>query len=424
MQKREFLKTLTLAGLSLPFSGRSFDDLLAERTGGSSLPSAGLASDDSFWTAVRDDYFLKPDYINLENGYYSMMPQSVLESSIAQIRDMNAEASHYMRTKLVQDKLAVRQQVASFLGCSAEELIITRNTTESMNTVICGMDWKAGDEAIMAEQDYGAMLDMFRQQSRRFGMVNRMISVPLHPASDEEIVSLYEKQINAKTRLIMLCHIINITGQIMPVKKICEMAHRKGVKVLVDGAHAVAHIDFAIPELGCDYYASSLHKWLSVPLGAGILWVKKENIPQLWPLFGDSSFKDDDIRKLNHTGTHPMHTELCIRYAIGFHQQIGSKRKEERLRYLQHYWTSQLRGTRKLVFNTPEDPSRCCAIANVGIEGVKPSDMAARLLSEFKIWTVAIDSAGVHGCRVTPGIFTGTAELDKLVAALRTMAGS
>ncbi len=300
MEKREFIKTLTLAGFSLPLSGSSLEDLLHAYE---QHDASVLASDDDFWTSIRGEYNLKPDYINLENGYYSMMPKPTLDAYVTEIREMNLQASYYMRTRQMDDKMEVRQVMASFLNCPVEEVIITRNTTESMNTVICGFDWKPGDEAIMAAQDYGSMLDMFKQQAKRYGMVNKVISIPNHPKSDEELVALYEKEITPKTRLMMICHMINITGQILPVKKICDMAHRHGVKVIVDGAHALAHIDFNINDLGCDYYASSLHKWMSVPLGAGLLYVKKENIASLWPLFADYSFAENDIRKLNHSLT-------------------------------------------------------------------------------------------------------------------------
>jgi selenocysteine lyase/cysteine desulfurase len=318
------------------------------------------------------------------------------------------------------DKVATRKLLADFVGCSFEELIITRNTTESLDTVISGFDWKQGDEAIMAEQDYGSMLDMFKQQAKRFGIVNKVISIPNHPKNDEEIISLYEKQITSRTRMIMLCHMINITGQILPVKKICDMAHKYGVKVMVDGAHAIAHLNFRIDELGCDYYGSSLHKWLSVPLGAGLLYVKKDNIKALWPLFGENAYPEDDIRKLNHTGTIPMHTENTIKHAIAYHQKIGGERKENRLRFLQKYWTSSLRQLDHIILNTPApETGRSCAIANVGIKNVKPADLSKRLLNEYKIWTVAIDNANVHGVRITPNVYTITTELDALVVALK-----
>jgi selenocysteine lyase/cysteine desulfurase len=215
---------------------------------------------------------------------------------------------------------------------------------------------------------------------------------------------------------------VNITGQILPVRKICDMAHARGVPVLVDGAHSFAQLEFRIPDLGCDYFGASLHKWLGVPLGAGILYVRRDRIAPLWPVFGDAGYADDDIRKLNHTGTHPVHTDLAIRDAIAFHEAIGLARKEARLRFLQQHWTRQVRGVPRIVLNTPTDPARACAIANVGVEGMAPATLAQQLFDRHRIWTVAIDGAGVRGVRVTPGVFTTTAELDRLVAALTELA--
>ena len=283
------------------------------------------------------------------------------------------------------------------------------------------MNWQPGDEAIMAEQDYGAMLDMFKQVSKRYGMVNKILSVPMDPQNDEEIVALYESAITSRTKLLMICHMINITGHILPVRKICDMAHSKGVPVMVDGAHAFAHIQFSIPDLNCDYYGCSLHKWLSVPLGAGMLYVKKDNIGKPWPIFADSSKENNDILRLNHTGTSPVATDLTIANSIEFYKKIGPERKEARLRYLQNYWTSRVRSMPHVIINTPADPARSCAIANVGIKGMKPPEMAKILLGKYNIYTVSIDGAGVHGCRITPNVFTTTAELDALVKALGEM---
>lgn len=220
----------------------------------------------------------------------------------------------------------------------------------------------------------------------------------------------------------MVCHMINITGQILPVQKICDMAHSKGVKVMVDGAHAFAHINYAIPDLHCDFYGASLHKWLMVPLGAGILYVKKENIHTVWPIFAEGGRKDDEILRLNHTGTHPVHTDLTIADAIDYHVKIGPKQKEDRLRMLQHYWTDKVRNLNGVVLNTPADPARACGIANVGISKMKPALLAETLLKKYRIWTVAIDYANVQGVRIAPSIYTTTNELDTLVTALRELA--
>ena len=415
MHKREFLRTLGGASLGL---------LLGERAWAQyeSVPATTLAADDDFWTLIRGKYRLKPDYINLESGYYSMQAEPVLEAFIARVREVNRQGSYYMRTTQYDDKLAARKALAALAGCSHEELIITRNTTESLDTVVAGIDWKAGDEAVMATNDYGAMLDMFKLQAKRYGIVNRVVEVPLHPQSDAEIVSVYERAITPKTRLLMVCHMVNITGQILPVRAIADMAHRHGVDVMIDGAHAFAQLDFRIPDLGGDYYGASLHKWLGSPLGTGLLYVRADKIAKLWPVFADSSVPENDIRKLNHTGTHPVHTDLAIQNSIDFHQSIGIQRKEARLRYLQQYWTSRVRGVPNIIVNTPADPARACAIANVGISTMKPADLSKTLLEKYKVWTVAIDSGAVRGARITPHVFITTAELDTFVAALKELA--
>jgi selenocysteine lyase/cysteine desulfurase len=419
MKKREFLRSASAASVGL-----AFGDVASLFAQAAQVPVEDLARDEAFWSKIRAKFKLKPDYINLENGYYCMQPQEVLEAFIAHVREVNTEASYYMRTKQYPNKEAVRDRLAGLAGCSPEELIITRNTTESLDTVIAGFDWKPGDEAVMAEQDYGAMLDQFELQARRYGMLNRRVSLPLDPKSDEEIVDLYARQINYKTRLLMIGHMVNITGHVLPVRKIVDMAHGKNVQVMVDGAHAFAHLDFRIPDLDCDYYGASLHKWLGANLGAGILYVRRDRIEKLWPIYGDQGFKDTDIRKLNHTGTHPVHTDLAIMNAIDFHESIGIARKEARLRYLQNYWTKQVRGLSRIRLNTPRDPRRSCAIANVGVEGIAPKDLAKTLLDKYRIWTVAIDTANVHGVRITPHLYTTTAELDSFVRALKDLAAA
>lgn len=418
MDKREFLKSSSLLGIGILLTFPSLEKLLQTVEHKTSVE---LASDEDFWMQIRKAYKLKPDYINLENGYYCIQPEEILEAYIKHVRDVNLQGAYYMRTVQFENKKLINEKLAEVAGCAADEMIITRNTTESLDMIIGGLNWKAGDEAVMAEQDYGAMLDMFAQVAKRYGMVNKIISIPLDPKTDEEIVSLYEKAITPRTKLVMVCHMINITGQVLPVKKICDMAHKKGVQVMVDGAHAFAHLDFKIPNLNCDYYGASLHKWLSVPLGAGLLYVRKEHISKVWPLLAETEKNEDDISRLNHTGTIPVHTDLAIANSIEFYNKIGAKRKEDRLRYLQNYWVKQARAIPNVILNTPVDVSRSCAIANVGIKGMKPSVMAEKLLTEHKIYTVAIDGKGVQGCRITPNAYTTTQELDEFVNALKKL---
>jgi selenocysteine lyase/cysteine desulfurase len=419
MNKREFLRAAGSGTLSASLGLMFSADLLARIA---SATPAALAEDEPFWAAMRAKFKLTPDYINLENGYYCFQPEEVLDVFVKNVRAINVEGSHYMRTRQVDDKIRVRTKLAAMAGCSPGEMALTRNTTESLDTIISGFDWKPGDEAVMANQDYGAMLDMFRLTARRRGMTNKVVDVPMNPKSDDEVVQLYANALTPNTRLLMISHMVNITGHILPVRAICDMAHARGVPVMVDGAHAFAHLDYKIPDLHCDYYGASLHKWLATPLGAGILYVKYDRIAALWPVFADLSMADDDIRKLNHTGTHPVHTDLTIENSIAFHEVIGSARKEARLRFLQNYWTNKVRGLQNIDMNTPSDPKRSCGIANVGVKGMKPADLAKTLLDKYKIFTVAIDGALVHGVRVTPQVYTSTAELDTFVSALKKLA--
>lgn len=416
MDKRTFLKQATLGSIgALPFINQIKSSV--DSYNNDSL----LYENEDFWAKIRRDYLLKPDYINLENGYYCMIPQPTLDRLTDHMKEVNYQASYYMRTVQWENKNKVAARLVELAGCSPAELCITRNTTESLDLIIGGFPWQEGDEAVMANQDYGAMLNHFKLVEKRFGVKRTLIDVPMHPKNDEEIVEAYEKAITPNTKLLMVCHIINITGHILPIRKICDMAHAKGVDVMVDGAHAFGQFQFSIDELDCDYYGTSLHKWLSAPLGAGFLYVKQKNIDKIWPLLAEGNTEPGDIRRLNHIGTHPCHTDLAISDAIDYHLAIGSKKKEERLRYLQNYWVDKARALDHIVINTPEDKSRSCGIANVGIKGMKPSEMAKKLLEEHSIWTVAIDGAGVHGCRICPNVYTTTDELDVFVDALAQM---
>jgi len=421
MNKRSFLKNLAITGIASTASFKALSKTIEKYQ---HIPAAQLASDEEFWLQIRAGYKLKPDYINLENGYYCFIPQETLEGYIAMIREINYQGSWYFRTVQWDNKDKAAARLAKMFGGSPDEVAITRNATESLDVIISGYPWQEGDEAIFAEQDYGSIKNMFELTSRRYGMVNKIVDVPLHPKSDEEIVRVYEAAITPKTKLIMVSHMINITGQILPVKKICDMAHSHGVEVMLDGAHCIAHFDFRIDELNCDYYACSLHKWLSVPLGAGLLYVKKENIKKIWPLMAPYELDHANIKNLNHTGTHPVATDLAVNNAIDYFEKIGSKRKEERLRYLQLYWSDQVRNVPGIRVNTPADPSRSCGIANVGIEGMDPVDMAKILMDKYGIYTVGIDYAGVVGCRITPNIYTSPSELDVFVKALKEMSKS
>ena len=416
MDKRRFIKSLGALSFSPLVSASELSDL---KPLSKNLPV--INNEDELWKTVRSHYTLKDEYINLESGYYNIIPDPILDHFINHVKHVNIEGSYYMRKDLNKNKDRVTSELANLVGSTPDQIAITRNATESLDLIISGFPWKKGDEAIYAKQDYGTMKEMFEQISDRYGVVNKIISVPNHPKNDEEIVSLYESQITSKTKLIMVCHMINITGQILPIKKICEMAHSYGVEVMVDGAHCVGHFDFSIDDFNCDYYGSSLHKWLATPLGAGLLYVNKNKTHRIWPLLANGNTDKSDIKRLNHIGTHPVHTDLAISNSIDYIKWIGMERKENRMRFLQRYWSDQLRNIKNVVVNTPIDMQRSCGIGNVGLTNMSPSKMENILFDKYNIFTVAIDYANVKGCRISPNIFTTTEELDIFVKAVKEM---
>lgn len=415
MNKRSFLKSLAALGIG---SGTIFSSKAEEF----SMENLDYSAED-IWDQIRKGYRIKPDYINLENGYYCFLPEETLEKYITHIREINYQASYYMRGVQFENKAKCAAQLAKFVGASPEEVVLTRNTTESLDLIISGYPWKPGDEAIFSHQDYGSMQTMFELASKRWGIKTVKIDIPMHPQHDEEVVEAYRKAITPNTKLMMVPHIVNITGHILPVRKIADMAHQHGVEIMLDGAHAVGHFAFNMHELDCDYYGSSLHKWLSVPLGAGMLFVKKDKISKIQPLLAPFDMNLKTIGYLNHIGTHPAATDLSVINALEFQDKIGIDRKEHRLRFLQKYWSDQVRNYPGIQVNTPLENHRSCGIGNVWVEKYTPAEMGKTLMEKYKIFTAPIDGAGVRGVRVSPNIYTSTAELDQLVSALKEMAG-
>ncbi len=378
------------------------------------------ADQDFSWEKVREAFEPSPEFINLENGYFSPQTADNYDAFASVGKRINQNTSQMMRGELKEEEELTRNALAEFCQVDGEELVITRNTTESLNIVINGLDLEPGDEAIINDQDYPNMINAFRQREKRDGLVIKEIKIPLDPKSDEEIVKAYDEAITSKTRVILVTHMINLTGQLLPCRKIADMAHSKGVEVIVDAAHSFAHIDFNISELGADYLGTSLHKWLSAPVGCGLLYIKKDKISKVWPLMGDAENDVSNIRKFQRQGTLPMGTRKGIRDAIEFHNYIGSERKEERLRSFTQYWTDQVRRMNKFVVNTPENPLRYGALGNFNRKGLDaPGEISRMLFKDYKIMTVPIRTPSVTGIRVTPHLYNTTENLDKFLFALR-----
>jgi selenocysteine lyase/cysteine desulfurase len=316
----------------------------------------------------------------------------------------------------------IRTGLAELFGCDREEIAITRNASESLEILLMGLDLKSGDEILTSTQDYPRMLTTLRQRERREGLVLKLVKIPISPRSVDEITAAFERGMTPRTRVILVSHMINITGQIVPVKAICELARSRNVEVIVDGAHSFAQFDFRQSDLGCDYFGTSLHKWLFAPKGTGMLYVRRDRIERLWPLMAAEKTQASDIRKFEEVGTHSAAPRLAIGEALLFHNGIGGARKEARLRYLSRYWMRRLERLPNVRFNTSLDDRQSCAIGNVLVEGVDPVALSRHLMSRHKIMTVPIVHDEFQGIRVTPNLYTTTGELDRFCSAMEEVA--
>jgi selenocysteine lyase/cysteine desulfurase len=380
--------------------------------------TGAMTNDEDFWGWVRASYTVSPNIINLNNGGVAPQPKVVQDAHIRYYQYSNEAPSYYMWQILDQGREPLREKLADLAGCDKEEIAINRNATEGLNTVIFGLNLKAGDEVVLTKQDYPNMINAWKQREKRDGIKLIWVDLQLPMENEDEIAACYTRAFTTKTKVVMVTHLINWCGQIMPVRKIADAAHAKGIEVIADGAHTFAHFDFKIPDLGCDYFATSLHKWLSAPFGSGMLYIKKEKIKDVWALLSNNEPDGMDIRKFESLGTRSFASEMAIGAAVDFHEVIGSKRKENRLRQLKDHWVNQVKHLPKVSFNQPKSKHLSCAIASIAIEGKKPEEVAGELFSKHKIHTVAINWENIHGVRVTPNVYTSLKDLDKLAEAI------
>ncbi len=336
-------------------------------------------------------------------------------------KHQESATSSTMWQMLAPQAETIRAGLAELFGCDSDEIAVTRNASESLQILLFGLDIRSGDEVISSTQDYPRMLNALRQRELREGPRLKLVKIPLVPCSTDEIVDAFESAITPKTRLILISHMINITGQIMPVREICDMARSRGIETVVDGAHSFAQLDFNREDLQCDYFGSSLHKWLYTPKGAGLLYVKKDKIRTVWPLMASEDEMKSDIRKFEEIGTHSSATRLAIGEALLFHEAIGPKRKEERLRYLSSYWMDRLKPLPNVRFNTSFDPEQFCAIGNFSIEGGDVTKITDYLMAKHKIIATPIVHDEFTGIRITPNIFTTLSDLDRFCKVIESL---
>jgi len=376
------------------------------------------AADEDFWGWMRESYTVSPNVINFNNGGVSPQPKVVQDAHIRFYQYSNEAPSYYMWRILDAGREGLRQKLADLCSVSADEICINRNATEGLNTVIFGLDLKKGDEVVLSKYDYPNMMNAWKQREKRDGIKLVWIDIPQPTEDDKTIVELYAKAITSKTKIVHVTHMINWTGNIVPVKDIADMAHSKGCEVIVDAAHSFAQIDFKLEDTGADYLATSLHKWLGAPFGSGLLYIRKEKIKKVWALLSAPNPDSDDIRKFENLGTRNMASEMAIGAAIDFHNVIGTKRKEARLRYLKNYWYEKAVKLKGAVATTSLKPEYSCGLANIGFEGWKANEIEAKLFEKQKIHTSSIIIEKVNGIRVTPNVYTNLYDLNQLIKGL------
>jgi len=403
-----------------PFVVPHYFERLASYTG---TPEA-IAKDESFWMDIQQAFTVDRSLVNLNNGGVSPAP-AIVQNAMKRHLDYMNEAPVYTMWQVLEPQLeGVRQRLAREFGASSEEIAFTRNASEGLQICQNGIDLKPGDEVLTTTQDYGRMVNTFKQRERREGIVLKQFQIPIPAEDPAEIIRLFEENITPKTKLILMSHIVNLTGQILPVKGVVQMARKKGIPVIVDGAHSFAHFEFKHEDLDCDYFATSLHKWLLAPIGTGMLYVRKEKIKDLWPMQASAEAQDDNIRKFEEIGTHPAANHNAISEALTFHQGIGAANKEARLRYLRDTWANRLLQHDRIRLNTSLDPEFSCCIGNVDIDGIDTSAVGKYMWDEHRIIITPIKHAEFEGARVTANVYTTMEELDRFCDAMEHLANN
>lgn len=417
--RRDLMKTIGTIGLSLPFTKLSTKANEVDTLQFVEKYSNDPDNQSEFWYWVKQSFTVSPNILNLNNGGVSPQPKPVQDAFVRYNQISNEGPAYFMWRILDQGREPLRKKLAELAGCSPEEIAINRNTTEGMDTIIFGLKLNEGDEVVLSKQDYPNVINAWKYREARDRI--RLVWVDLRLPSDDVdyLVSAYTSKFTPRTKVVNLTHMINWNGQIIPVKEIATEAKSRGIYVLVDGAHTFAHINFKIPELNCDFFATSLHKWLCAPFGTGMLYVKKDLIKEIPPLFSNDNPYSEDIHKFESLGTRSFPAEMAIADAINFHHLIGSKRKETRLRSLKNYWVEGLKNISQIEILTPTSEKFSCGLGIFSVKGKKPEEISDYLFNKHKIFTVAINWENIHGVRVTPHLYTTEDDLDRFVNAVK-----
>ncbi|HEX6588459.1 MAG TPA: aminotransferase class V-fold PLP-dependent enzyme [Longimicrobiales bacterium] len=416
--RRRFLHRLAAGAVALPALEATHARAALAAIAADTRGAAETAADEDFWALIQQAFTVDRSLVNLNNGGVSPAPAYVQDAMKRYLDYSNGAPSYTMWRVLEPQIETVRARLAATFGCDAEELAITRNASEGLQICQNGFDLEPGDEIVTTTQDYPRMLQTWQQRERRDGVRLVQVRVPVPAEDDAEVVRRFEAAITPRTRLVHMCHMINLTGQILPVRDVVRMARRRGIPVIVDGAHAFAHFPFTRDELECDYYATSLHKWLFAPIGSGFLYVRREKIPALWAMQAPPAGMDANIRKFEEVGTHPAANHNAIAEALTFNEGIGAARKAARLVYLRDRWAARLREHERVRLLTSLRPGLACGIATVAVDGVDPVALASHLFARHRIIVTNIVHDDVRGIRVSPSVYTTLEEIDRFADAM------
>ncbi len=423
LSRRAFLRAGTAGAAALAaFTNDNLARAAAAADSAAARTPSDLAGDENYWHEIQQAFTLDRTIINLNNGGCCPSPR-VVHEAFKRYLDLSNEAPVYHMWQILEPNIeSVRRRLAAEFGCDPEEMAITRNASEALQIAQLGIDLAPGDEVVTTNQDYGRMLDTWDQRARRDKIVIKKVSFPVPPPSMDDLADRLLSAVTPRTKVLHFCHITNLTGQIFPVRKICDAARAKGIKTIVDGAHAFAHFPYKASDLGCDYYGTSLHKWLLAPIGTGFLYVRRENIEGLWPLTPANATRAKDIRKFEEIGTHPAANHNAIAEALTFHDAIGSERKAARLRYLRNRWADRLKAEGRFRVHTSMDPAQSCAIGTVQTIGVPVAKVVTQLWDRWRIIATPIVHAEYEGLRVTPNVYTTLEEIDTFTEAMKGIA--
>ncbi|MBI3262692.1 MAG: aminotransferase class V-fold PLP-dependent enzyme [Acidobacteria bacterium] len=424
LSRRAFLRyggALGTTAMALKING--VEDVAAASAAVADRSPEEVAEDEFYWREIQLAFTLDRTLINLNNGNSCPSPR-VVHDAYKRYLDFSNQLPVHFRGMIERNLETVRRRLAAEFGCDAEEMAITRNSSEALQIAQNGLDLKAGDEVVTTEQDYPRMLTTWDQRMRREKIKVTRLQFPV-PTTQQDLVNRFEKTITPQTKVLHFCHITNITGQLFPVKELSRLAHSRGLVTIVDGAHAAAHFPYKLHDLECDYYGTSLHKWLLAPTGTGFLYVKKENIAKTWPLQAAPDRQTNDIRKFEAIGTNPAAAKAAIAEALAFHQAIGADRKAARLRYLTLRWANALKKHPRIKIHSSLEPGQTWGLAVVQIEGIDSRALSTFMMDKYRIVINAVVGGSppsqvfdYQGLRVTPNVYTTLEEIDTFVAAM------